>query len=68
EPGALGVMSGILGAHQANIVNLSLSHRDTAFHTYDVTIEVHDVQHLMKIVAALRAADAVSQAERTPAG
>lgn len=68
EPGALGIMSGILGAHQANIVNLSLSHRDAAFHTYDVTIEVHDVQHLMKIVAALRAADAVSQAERTPAG
>ncbi|KKC26668.1 RelA/SpoT family protein [Sphingomonas sp. SRS2] len=68
EPGALAVMSGILGAHHANIVNLSLSHRDTAFHTYDVTIEVHDVQHLMKIVAALRAADAVSQAERTPAG
>jgi len=68
EPGALGVMSGILGAHHANIVNLSLSHRDAAFHTYDVTIEVHDVQHLMKIIAGLRAADAVSQAERTPAG
>jgi len=68
EPGALGVMSGILGAHHANIVNLSLAHRDAAFHTYDVTIEVHDVQHLMKILAALRAADAVSQAERTPAG
>jgi GTP diphosphokinase / guanosine-3',5'-bis(diphosphate) 3'-diphosphatase len=68
EPGALGVMSGILGAHAANIVNLSLAHRDTAFHTYDVNIEVHDVQHLMKILAALRAADAVSSAERTPAG
>ena len=68
EPGALGVMSGILGAHQANIVNLSLSHRDAAFHTYDATVEVHDVQHLMKILAALRAADAVSSAERTPAG
>ena len=32
--------------------------------TNDVTIEVHDVQHLMKILAALRAADAVSAAER----
>ena len=65
EPGSLGVMAGILGAHHANIVNLALSHRDAAFHTYDVTIEVHDVQHLMKILAALRAADAISQAERT---
>ena len=65
EPGSLGVMAGILGAHSANIVNLALSYRDTAFHTYDVTIEVDDVQHLMKILAALRAADAISQAERT---
>lgn len=68
EPGALGVMSGILGAHRANIVNLSLSHRDTAFHTYDVTVEVHDLQHLIKIIAGLRAADAVSAAERTLTG
>ncbi|SDB98887.1 (p)ppGpp synthetase, RelA/SpoT family [Sphingomonas sp. YR710] len=64
EPGSLGVMAGILGAHKANIVNLSLSHRDRSFHTNDVTIEVHDVQHLMKILAALRAADAISAAER----
>jgi guanosine-3',5'-bis(diphosphate) 3'-pyrophosphohydrolase len=64
EPGSLGVMAGILGAHQANIVNLSLAHRDRSFHTYEVNIEVHDVQHLMKILAALRAADAISQAER----
>ncbi|MFP5453896.1 MAG: RelA/SpoT family protein [Alphaproteobacteria bacterium] len=68
EPGALGVMSGILGTYHANIVNLSLSHRDAAFHTYDVTVEVDDLQHLMKIIAALRAADAVSSAERTPSG
>ncbi|RVT94511.1 RelA/SpoT family protein [Sphingomonas crocodyli] len=64
EPGSLGVMAGILGAHQANIINLSLSHRDASFHTYDVTVEVQDVSHLMKILAALRAADAISQAER----
>ena len=68
EPGALGVMSGILGTYHANIVNLTLSHRDAAFHTYDVTVEVDDLQHLMKIIAALRAADAVSSAERTPSG
>ena len=68
EPGALGAMSGILGAHRANIVNLSLSHRDTAFHTYEVTVEVNDLQHLMQIIAALRAAGAVSAAERTPTG
>ena len=64
EPGSLGIMAGILGSHGANIVNLSLVHRDTSFHTFHLAIEVRDVQHLMRILAALRAAEAVSQAER----
>lgn len=64
EPGSLGIMAGILGSHGANIVNLSLVHRDTGFHTFHLAIEVRDVQHLMRILAALRATEAVSQAER----
>ncbi|HET8612756.1 MAG TPA: bifunctional (p)ppGpp synthetase/guanosine-3',5'-bis(diphosphate) 3'-pyrophosphohydrolase [Sphingomonas sp.] len=64
EPGALGVMAGILGAHAANILNLSLAHRDGSFHTFLVDLEVHDLAHLMRILAALRAADVVSSAER----
>ncbi len=64
EVGALGVAAGILGSHGANIVNMALVHRDSGFHTYHITIEVRDVQHLMRIIAALRAAEVVSQAER----
>lgn len=64
EPGSLAVMAGILGAHKANILNIQLTHRDTAFHTNQVDIEVHDLQHLMRIIAALRAADVISSAER----
>jgi RelA/SpoT family (p)ppGpp synthetase len=64
EAGTLGIAAGILGAHGANIVNLSIVHRDTGFHTYHIAIEVRDVQHLMRIIAALRAAEAVSQVER----
>jgi RelA/SpoT family (p)ppGpp synthetase len=64
EPGALGTMAGILGTQGANIVNLSLAERDPAFHSFDVLIEVDDVAHLMRVLAALRAADAVSSAER----
>lgn len=64
EPGALAVMSGIFGAHKANILNLRLENRDGAFHTFQVDLEVHDLQHLMRILAALRAADAVASAER----
>ncbi|SNS62394.1 (p)ppGpp synthetase, RelA/SpoT family [Sphingomonas laterariae] len=64
EPGSLGVMASILGAQQANIVNLALVHRDASFHTFHLAIEVRDVTHLMRIIAALRAADAISSAER----
>ena len=64
EPGSLGVMAGILGAQGANIVNLTLAERDGSFHTFHVVIEVHDVAHLMRILAGLRAADPVAQAER----
>jgi len=64
QPGALGVMAGIFGQHAANILNLKLTTRDVAFHTYEVDLEVTDIHHLMRIIAALRAADVVSSAER----
>jgi RelA/SpoT family (p)ppGpp synthetase len=64
QPGSLGVMASILGAQGANIVNLNLAERDQSFHTFRVVIEVDDVAHLMRILAALRAADAVVSAER----
>ena len=46
------------------IVNLVLAHRDGSFHTFHVDVEVHDLAHLHGLVAALRAADGVSQVER----
>jgi len=64
EPGTLAEMSGILAANMANITNLRLSNREGGFHTYDVVVEVRDVQHLMRILSALRASDSVVQAER----
>jgi guanosine-3',5'-bis(diphosphate) 3'-pyrophosphohydrolase len=64
EPGALGVMAGIFGTHKANIINLKLENRDESFHTFRVVLEVQDLHHLTRIIAALRAADAVSSAER----
>ena len=62
--GALGIMAGVLGGKGANIVNLQLVHRDGSFHTFHVDVEVHDLAHLHAILAALRAADQVSSAER----
>ena len=64
EPGALGILATIIGQHKANIINVRLDTRDTRFHTNLIDVEVHDVQHLMRLIAALRAADVVSSVER----
>ncbi|GAA3259489.1 hypothetical protein GCM10020258_21340 [Sphingomonas yabuuchiae] len=64
EPGALGILATIIGQHKANIINVRLDTRDTRFHTNLIDVEVHDLQHLMRLIAALRAADVVSLVER----
>jgi len=64
QPGSLAVIAGILGGHGANIVSMDQTARDGSFHTFHLDIEVHDLQHLMRILAALRATDVVSTAER----
>lgn len=64
EPGALGMVATLLGQHKANILNIRFDTRDTTFHTNMIDLEVRDAAHLMKLIAALRAADAVSSAER----
>jgi guanosine-3',5'-bis(diphosphate) 3'-pyrophosphohydrolase len=64
EPGALGTIATIIGAQMANIVNLRLDNRDTGFHTNTIDVEVHDAQHLMRVIGALRATDAVNAVER----
>lgn len=64
EPGALGAVATLLGQHKANILNIRFDTRDTTFHTNMIDVEVRDAAHLMKLIAALRAADAVSSAER----
>jgi len=64
EPGALGMLATIIGQHKANIINLRLDNRDMRFHTNTIDVEVHDAHQLMRLLAALRAAEAVNAAER----
>ena len=64
EPGSLAVIATILGNHGANIVSLEQKARDGSFHTFTLGLEVHDVHHLMRIIAALRATETVSTADR----
>ncbi|WP_093333074.1 RelA/SpoT family protein [Sphingomonas rubra] len=64
EPGALGVLATVIGQHKANIINLRLDTRDARFHNNVIDVEVHDVQQLMRLLAALRALETVNAAER----
>jgi len=64
EPGALGIVSTVIGAHKANIIALRLDTRDARFHTNTIDVEVHDIGQLTRLVAGLRAADAVNAVER----
>jgi GTP pyrophosphokinase len=62
--GTLAEMAGIFAQNKANIITLMQAHIDHPFVTYDVEVEVEDVVHLNRIISALRASDAVAQAER----
>ena len=64
EPGALGIVSTVIGQHKANIIELRLDTRDARFHTNTIDVEVHDRTQLLRLMAALRAADAVHSVER----
>ena len=64
RPGTLAEVTGIFAGNHANVVNLQMMQRDDPFGTYDVDLEVQDLAHLTRIVSALRASDAVAQAER----
>jgi RelA/SpoT family (p)ppGpp synthetase len=64
EPGALGAIATLIGQHKANILGIRMDNRDTTFHTNAIELEVRNAAHLMRLLAALRAADVVSSAER----
>ncbi len=64
RPGALAEMAGVFARNNANVIHLELTQRDDPFHTYLLDLEVQDLAHLTRIMSALRATDAVAQAER----
>jgi GTP diphosphokinase / guanosine-3',5'-bis(diphosphate) 3'-diphosphatase len=64
QPGALATVTQIIARAQANIGNIKLAQREGQFHTYVIDLEVTDLAHLTNIITALRAAKAVSAAER----
>ena len=64
RPGTLAEMAGLFAQNHANVVALDQTQNDHPFTTYDVELDVADLAHLTRILSALRASDAVAQAER----
>ncbi|MBL4589328.1 MAG: bifunctional (p)ppGpp synthetase/guanosine-3',5'-bis(diphosphate) 3'-pyrophosphohydrolase, partial [Alphaproteobacteria bacterium] len=63
-PGALGVLSIVIGKNSGNITNLKITNRSTDF--YDILLDVYvsDTKHLNNVIAALRATPEVVEVER----
>ena len=64
EPGTLAELTSIIARQRANIVNLRLASREGGFHAFQLDLEVTDVHHLMSLLSALRASEAVVSADR----
>ena len=64
RPGTLAEMAGIFAQNRANVKSIEQVQYDHPFQVYEIDLEVQDLAHLTRIVSALRASDAVAEAER----
>ena len=64
RPGTLAEMAGIFAQNHVNVKSLDQVETDHPFTTYEIDSEVQDLAHLTRVLSALRASDAVAQAER----
>ncbi|MBD2840951.1 RelA/SpoT family protein [Erythrobacter rubeus] len=64
RPGTLAEMAGIFAQNKTNVTSLVQTQLDHPFTSYEIDAEVQDLAHLNRIISALRASDAVAQAER----
>ncbi|NNC59244.1 MAG: bifunctional (p)ppGpp synthetase/guanosine-3',5'-bis(diphosphate) 3'-pyrophosphohydrolase, partial [Erythrobacter sp.] len=64
RPGTLAEMANIFAKNHVNVMSLVQTTLDHPFTSYDIDLEVQDLAHLTRMLSALRASDAVAQAER----
>ncbi|MEL6216369.1 MAG: RelA/SpoT AH/RIS domain-containing protein, partial [Pseudomonadota bacterium] len=64
RPGTLAEMAGVFAQSKTNVTSLAQTQLDHPFTTYEIDAQVQDLSHLNRILSALRASDAVAQAER----
>ena len=62
--GTIAEMANIVARNHADVRSLDKVRIEDPFATYEIDIEVQDLAHLTRILSALRASDAVAQADR----
>jgi GTP pyrophosphokinase len=67
SPGSLNALTEVVARSEGNISNLKITHRSLDFFELVVDVQVHDLQHLTHIIAALRADPAIYKVERSGA-
>ena len=65
SPGSLNALTEVVAHSEGNISNLKITHRSLDFFELVVDVQVHDLQHLTHIIAALRADPAIYKVERS---
>ncbi len=64
EPGALAAVATIIGQQGGNISNIRLTDRNTDFFSFQLDLEVKDIEHMRTVIAALQANNFVERVER----
>ncbi len=65
RPNSLGALATIIGKGEGNIRDLKIIGRTPEFFDILIDVDVRDTQHLMSIMASLRASEAVISVDRT---
>jgi GTP pyrophosphokinase len=63
-PSALATVANAVAKHDGSVTNLKITNRQQDFFEIIVDVEVKDVRHLTNVIAGLRAASGVAEAER----
>lgn len=64
EVGALGAIASLIADYDGNINNLNLTRRDLDFYDIQVDVDVRDLKHVTRIMAALKGLSVVNKVNR----
>jgi guanosine-3',5'-bis(diphosphate) 3'-pyrophosphohydrolase len=67
-PGALGIVTTVIGNNGGNIFNMKVVGRNALYFEIQADVEVRDLAHLQNIIGALRVNDAVESVDRVREG